>query len=304
MKCAYFIVILMISAFFSVESYSEESPIITPAKPSQDIELYERQVEQKHALFAHERSYFLPFSYVSETDQSLYNPAVRSATSPKEDYYQNLESEFQISFFLPVARKLFRSDWDLNIAYTHHSWWQLYNSSWSKPFRETNYTPEIYFRYLQRDDFNILDFKLLGYDIGYMHQSNGQVQALSRSWDRVFARLYFNNEPNEMLISLSSWIRLPEIGSDDNTNILNYMGIGRISFQKNYGENSVELQLPLANHFGCALSYSYPWKEGFRWFVSYQVGTGHSLIEYNRNTNRIAIGVSLDNFFDHQPQLQ
>jgi phospholipase A1 len=57
------------------------------------------------------------------------------------DFYKKNEAEFQFSFTFPIVRNLNDRKWDIMVAYTHHAWWQVYNSDWSRPFRETNYTP-------------------------------------------------------------------------------------------------------------------------------------------------------------------
>ncbi|MBC7533801.1 MAG: phospholipase A [Oligoflexus sp.] len=96
-----------------------------------------------------------------------------------------------MSLFHPVYRKILNSTWDLNVAYTHYSWWQIYNAHWSKLFRETSYNPEIFARLLFPEHFDLLGVRIFNFDLGYMHESNGQIQLVSRSWDRFFARSFF-----------------------------------------------------------------------------------------------------------------
>ena len=277
-----------------------ESSIITAdkTKPVPEVLMYEKQFENKYSLFAHKRTFILPISYTDKPSQDIYAPVTALQNNVNEPYYQNLETEFQISFFVPIVRKLALSDWDLNFAYTHHSWWQFYNTGWSKPFRETNYTPEIFFRYLQKSELKIFGLKLLGYDLGYMHQSNGQTQLLSRSWDRLYARATLTSD--EYMLTLTAWARMPEVGPDDNPEILKYMGLGEVLLQKNINDHSLEAKVAVSEFANFEMNYSYPWKEGFRWFVSVRTGTGHSLIEFDRGSNRIAMGISLDNFFDYR----
>ena len=281
-------------------SSSSETSIVTfdESKPVLETMMYEKQVENKYSLFAHKRTFILPISYTDKPSRDIYTPVTALQNNISEPYYQNLESEFQISFFIPVVRKFARSDWDLNFAYTHHSWWQVYNAAWSKPFRETNYAPELFFRYLQKSELKIFGLKLLGYDLGYMHQSNGQTQLLSRSWDRLYARASLTSD--DYMLTLTAWARMPEVGPDDNPEILKYMGLGEVIFQKNISDHSVEAKVAFSEFSNFELNYSYPWKDGFRWFVSVRTGTGHSLIEFDKGSNRIAMGISLDNFFDYR----
>ena len=274
--------------FFS-ENYS---------KPLPEIKVYEHVVDHKYSLFTHRRNYILPISIVDKPANDLYSQYTNVQRSTSGEYYQNTEAEFQISFFIPVIRRISNSSWDLNFAYTHHSWWQVYNVDWSQPFRETNYNPEVFFRYLEHHEINILGFKLLSYGLGYAHQSNGQIQLLSRSWDRLFSRFTLAGYDSFLLIE--AWLRLPEGVYDDNPGITDYMGHGKIGYQKNIGHHSLEFHIPVAKNFSLEAAYSYPVKDGVRVFASYRTGGGQSLIDYNRASNRYALGIALDHFFDNR----
>jgi len=52
----------------------------------------------------------------------------------------------------------------------------------------------------------------------------------------------------------------------------------------------------LAKYLSHDIKYSYPMQKGLRWYVSYQSGYGHSLIEYDRRTQRLGIGFVLEHF--------
>lgn len=261
---------------------------------------YDQLLQTQYSLFAHKRTYLFPVSYISNPKESLYTNSKETDPGNTHDFYQNIEAEFQISFFFPIARKVAKSKWDLLFAYNHHAWWQIYNSAWSKPFRETNYSPEVFFRQITaKEPREFLGMKVLGYDLGYIHQSNGQVEALSRSWDRVFARTHLLG--SDYVITLTGWVRLPEHeNQDDNKDIFDYMGTGEIHLQRFAGPHTYEILLPLAVKPGVELRYSYPWQDGLRWFFDLRFGYGHSLIEYDLDTTRVAFGVTLENFFDQK----
>lgn len=284
----------------STPLWAQEAPAQSgPAVKAFDPASYEQHMNSRFTLFTHERNYMLPFSYVNNPSEKFYQREKLIDPTNTADYYSNIEAEFQISFFLPVARKLslFETNWDLLFAYTHHAWWQIYNAAWSRPFRETNYTPEVFLRQINADsNFEVVGLKAMGYDLGYVHESNGEIQILSRSWNRLFGRAYLVSP--EAAVILTGWLRMPETTSDDNADIQMYKGIGSIEIQKTFGPHTVELEMLLAARPGVELRYSYPWREGLRWFVDVKYGYGQSLIEYDTETRRIAVGFAVESFID------
>lgn len=67
-------------------------------------------------------------------------------------------------------------------AYTQTSIWDL--SKQSKPFRDTNYRPSIFWSWLRTDNKTWID----GLRVGYEHESNGRGDLSSRSVDIAFVR--------------------------------------------------------------------------------------------------------------------
>jgi outer membrane phospholipase A len=67
-------------------------------------------------------------------------------------------------------------------AYTQNSIWDL--SSESKPFRDTNYRPSLFWRWLRTDDRTWID----GVRVGVEHESNGGEGTASRSLNIAFVR--------------------------------------------------------------------------------------------------------------------
>lgn len=265
------------------------TPLMEPAE-------YDKIIDTKYSLFPHKGTFVLPFSYNWRPQEDLYSVFTQQPNASPEPFYDNTEMEFQISFMIPAIRKIADTPLDLLFAYTHHSWWQLYNSAWSKPFRETNYSPELFGRYIFKKQRRVARFRIFASDIGFLHQSNGQIDALSRSWDRLFTRLYFKS-PYVFMV-LSGWYRIPEGSSDDNKNIQRYMGHGDLEIYKLWGNNSWSVKVPFSERPGVELRYSYPWRNSLRWFINYKTGYGHSLIEYNRYVDRVGVGLILESFFD------
>lgn len=275
-------------------------PISSVAESANPFD-YDRLLDEKYSLFPHKGTYVLPFSYNFQPHNDLYANVVDEVERHSSDFYSKQEAEFQISFSLPVIRHINSTHWDIMAAYTHHSWWQVYNSAWSKPFRETNYEPELFVRrYLAENVVMAGHLSLRAYDMGYVHQSNGQIQVLSRSWDRLFARAYARSE--EWLFTATVWVRIPEsVKEDDNPGIYDYYGFGNLNVMRNVGRHTVSMEVPLQfSHLSVDFKYTYPWKNHLRWMLSWQYGYAHSLIEYDRSVNRVAVGLALESFFDKE----
>lgn len=288
------ILFLFLISTFAVDLFAQTEVLNFTSKRNN----YYRLLDTKYVLLPHQSTYLLPFVFNSLPHESIYQQTKQLNTDNNGDLYKTVEAEFQISFMIPVQRSVFGSNIDLNFAYTHHAWWQVYNSDWSRPFRETNYMPEIFVRYVDPVVSKIAGFDFNGVDFGYIHQSNGQVQLLSRSWDRIFARAYLKR--SGFLFILKGWYRLPEKSTvDDNKDIYNYMGLGELEIIKSIGKHNFTYKTPLlSHHFSSDLKYSYPWKDRLRWYLSYQAGYGHSMIEYDRPTQRYGAGITLDSIFE------
>ena len=297
-------IFIFIGVFFLVNAEAADElagPVSVYESYTPENNTYQTLLNTPYSLFIHDRTYLLPVVYNWTPHTEIYSGLAKAQPSG-QPFYGHVEAEFQISFFFPIYRRFLRSDWDLLAAYTHHAWWQIYNSAWSKPFRETNYRPELFFRKVNDHPVRIFDLNLAALDLGYMHESNGQVQVISRSWDRLFARGYFLNDNWSM--ALEAWIRLPEKSNeDDNEDIQRYRGVGQIVVHKSIGSHSLEVKVPFAQNGGVELMYSYPWREHLRWFVTGRTGYGHSLIEYKERTERIGVGITLENLMDKNDDL-
>ena len=165
------IFILFLSVFFTLlgASESEESFELTP----------------------HKKNYIILFGYDFQE---------------QPENRQHEEMMFQISFKKKLMNKLFDYDAKLHFGYTQKSFWQIFDGGKSRPFRETNYNPELYF------DIEcvpmVQQFGMTHLYAGYEHESNGQDLPLSRSWDRFYAQAFFKHE--NWSGSLKGWFRIPE----------------------------------------------------------------------------------------------
>src|SRR3546814_1432332 len=87
------------------------------------------------------------------------------------------------------------------MGYTQSSRWQVYNGEISRPFRETNYEPEILLVF--RNNYQLGGWKGRMAAVGINHQSNGRADPLSRSWNRVMF-----NRSEEHTSELQSLMRI------------------------------------------------------------------------------------------------
>jgi len=212
-----------------------------------------------------------------------------------EDYER---SETEVNFQVSVKVQLFNRN--LYFAFTQKSFWQAYNRSESSPFRETNYNPEFFYRFVSFS-------KLLpdwGMDLGVEHESNGQALPLSRSWNRFYVAPYLLR--NNDLFYLKLWHRFSEKDKlspldpkgDDNPDITDFLGYGEIHYQRRFRKQdrmNLMLRTNIREAQG-ATSFSYDWPSDSKdmyYRVSLWSGYGESLIDYNHSVTRFGVGVVL-----------
>lgn len=272
---------------------SNDEKQATPSVMSRQWELDAASREKAPVIRAHRPNYFLPGAYNStpNKDEGLdVDPNARA---------QNNEAKFQLSFKIKLWEDIVGKDMDLWFAYTQLSFWQLYNSAFSSPFRETNYEPEVLLNF--RTNYDLLGLKGRIINLGINHQSNGRAKPLSRSWNRIVANFGF--ERNNFNLLLKAWYRIPESSSDDdNPDIDKYLGYGEIWGYYYLDKHRLAAMWrnnlrPGDNRGAIQLEWSFPFpfihNERISGYVQYFNGYGESLLDYNANVNRIGFGIML-----------
>lgn len=252
-----------------------------------------------YIITPHKMTYFLPFSYTNNINKEAYEGEGDFAKQ-----LNNIEAKFQISLKIPLTREaIFTKGDSIAFGFTLQSWWQLYNHDLSRPFRETNYQPEIF--YITPLDWQPLNGKT-NLTVGFEHQSNGRTQMLSRSWNRLYATLTFAKD--NFAVSFRPWWKIPEgdkvttpeESGNDNPDITDYMGhfeligvykwddlefsfTGRRNFQENKGGMELGMTFPLAGKL--------------KGYLQYNHGYGESLIDYDHYQQRIGVGIALTEIF-------
>jgi phospholipase A1 len=237
----------------------------------------------------HRSNYALAFSYNSSPNLAPW----RALDPPKT--LTKPEVTFELSFKAKIWEDVLGKEMDLWVAYTQRSFWQLYNFEDSSPFRETDYEPEALLNFRTR--LSLLGLKVRFLQLGINHQSNGQSEPLSRSWNRVVANIGL--ERGDFSLLLKGWYRLPESpDTDDNPGISDYMGYGEVwayYFLKNQ-RFAIMLRDNLdfhENRGAIQLEWSFPLFAQIGGYVQYYLGYGESLLDYNHRVNRIGLGFIL-----------
>jgi phospholipase A1/A2 len=237
----------------------------------------------------HRRTYILPAKWTSENNEQPQSPTQPAGPVPVD--LTPIEAKFQLSLKLKAADDVFGSKADVWVGYTQQSYWQLYNGDLSRPFRETNYEPELFATIPMKWDFLGLKARML--NVGLVHQSNGRSNPLSRSWNRVYAQLGFERGSFSLLVR--PWVRLHEESDDNNPDIISYANRGEIVAAWQRGERT--LALTLRNSFSgswrnyAQLDYSFPVFGNLSGYLQVTNGYGESLIDYNHNQTTIGVGV-------------
>ncbi|MDP5040988.1 MAG: phospholipase A [Paraglaciecola sp.] len=251
-------------------------------------------VANPFSIAQHRLNYLLPVSWVGQ-------PNDISADGINDGNLDSFEAKYQISMKLP----LYLHDKDssgLYFGFTAMSFWQVYNSEVSKPFRETNYEPEIFYSW--QKEIKLLGFEFNQLQAGFNHQSNGQSGLRSRSWNRLFVSTLFSDE--NAFYYVKAWYRIPEdakenpmdTNGDDNPDITDFLGHVELGFGTKIA--NIDVLTLLRNNLktndnkgSIELNLSYPINDRYNVLLQYFNGYGDSLIDYNHHQQRISLGFQL-----------
>lgn len=212
-----------------------------------------------------------------------------------------VELKFQLSFKTKVLQHIFgeKTGGDVWIAYTQSSRWQVYNETQSRPFRETNYEPELLF--ILPTNYNLFGLQGVYSGISLTHQSNGRANPLSRSWNRII--FHAGLEVNNWSVIFKPWIRISEDFEDDNNpNIENYIGRAELLVAYKHKKHQVSftgchsLNSGDNNRGSVKLDYAAQLYNNLKIYTQFFYGYGESLIDYNHKQTTIGIGLSLVNW--------
>jgi phospholipase A1 len=250
----------------------------------------------RYTLGFYRPNYILPARYSNNPNNAPFTSLFESAGVAPVDL-DKIEAKFQLS----GKARMWASDdrrFAVWAAYTQQNQWQVYNDKGvaSRPFRETDYQPELFASYGPAVDLpGGFSWKL--FNAGFIHQSNGRTEAISRSWNRLFAEA--GVERDNIAVFARVWYRIKEsAGSDQNPGITDFLGHGEIDALYRWEGHSFNLGARgnLETHKGAArFAWTTPPLFGpFRGYVQVFTGYGESLIDYNWRQSTIGVGVALN----------
>ncbi len=277
------------------QSLVDDTETLTNTVLDERIRMEAINHDNSFSLIAHNSTYILPLSYTSNPNSAPFDALSTTGDADLD----KLEVKFQISFRVPINRDFFVRNSHLWFAYTQVSLWQLYDSSNSAPFRETNYEPEIIWSFFT--NYSLGELKLTHVNFALNHQSNGRSEPLSRSWNRLYLETIWAHK--KWAFSFRPWYRIPERkDDDDNPDIDDYLG--HFDFRAAYKEDdhtfSTVIRTALdedSSHNFIELGYSFSINRKFRGYIQYVNGYGETLIDYNHRNKRFSIGIMLNDWF-------
>jgi len=247
-------------------------------------------------FMGHRPTYILPISWVNNPNDVPSSPGQGSTGYDYE--LEQEEVKYQISFKVPLLTGILDDRTTLWFGYTQTSFWQVSNQDASAPFRETNYEPEIFARY--QPNWDIGPGRLNAVSVGFNHQSNGQSDPRSRSWNRILGTAAYSYD--RWLFLVQPWYRIPENSDDDNSDIERYLGYANYHAVYKLTKDRT-LSLRFANNLrsddnktSVQLGYSFPMGGKVKGFLQFYNGYGESLIDYNHRIQRLGIGIMLNDW--------
>ena len=259
--------------------------------------------DSKQGIFqlrAHKPVYALPAFWTSKVNHSPHSPNPGNTVPFPLPQLDDLEAKFQISFKTKLVENLFGDNGDIWAGYTQSSRWQAYNPAISRPFRETNYEPEVML--VVRNNYSLGGWRGRMMGIGLNHQSNGRSDPLSRSWNRIIFSVGLDRE--HWALVLRPWYRVGENAADDNNpDIEDFVGRGDALLV--FNRNGYELALTGRHSLrggersngSLQLDWGFPINSLLRGHVQVFDGYGESMIDYNHRATYIGLGFALLEWF-------
>ncbi len=253
-------------------------------------ELTPEKTKETFLITTYKPLYVLPFRFSSHRREVPFVVPLGEVPADKPVQLDNIEATLQLSLKSKIAHNIIGKG-DLWIAYTQKSYWQVYNAEFSRPFRETNYEPELIFNYPIKYNFLGLNTKMIGF--AFNHQSNGREgKQFSRSWNRFILHAGF--EDKDWSLVLRTWIAA-EI--NENPDIKDYMGRADATFNYRLNKHLLTLRAQHSlrtgddNHGSIELDWAFPIYGNLTGYGQFFHGYGDAMIDYNQIHTIAGIGI-------------
>ncbi|SBW01034.1 conserved exported hypothetical protein [uncultured Dysgonomonas sp.] len=201
------------------------------------------------------------------------------------------DAMFQISIRHRLTKSILPFGTFAYLTYTQKSFWNIYAES--SPFRDTNYNPGVGLAKVILHKNRLLGVAF----IQIKHESNGREKEESRSWNylSLAAKYYINPQFN---ISGEFW--LPYVDGDNNKDLLDYKGLGQINVSLTDARQKwwLEMQLNQRKGFGnintiASIAFKVSKSSNQYLFLRFQDGYGDSLLDYNKYSMNVRIGMCI-----------
>jgi phospholipase A1 len=269
---------------------------------SQVWELGQNDKRGTFTVRTYQPNFLLPAHYTSHVNRFPSSPT--QGVGNDQFNYRPIDAKLQISLRAKMAENLFLPGADLWFAYTQRSLWQVWDRKDSSPFRSNDYQPEAIYVVPVPENFSTLPWgwsaRMLQF--GIAHQSNGQSDPLSRSWNRIYMGAGLERENFTLMVKANH--RLDERGKDDNPDLTDYIGHGEMTLLWFPGKSTVSLtwktNLDSFSRGSLQLDMTHPvfddQPSGLRWYAQLFSGYGETLLDYNHRQTSLGLGVSLFQF--------
>ncbi len=239
--------------------------------------------------------YLLPATWTDRVNRRPASPSPEHSVSD-DLALKSVEAKYQLSLKARLSGELPGTSASFWGGYTQSSRWQVYNLPESRPFRETNYEPELMLVWPLHGQ--VAGWQLQMASVSLNHQSNGRSLPLSRSWNRLIGTVAA--ERGEWSIELRPWLRIYERRKDDdNPDIEDHIGRGELRIARHWNDHALALQLRHSLRFGersygsAQLDWVFPIDGALHGVLQVFDGHGESMIDYNRRQTKIGLGITI-----------
>ncbi|MDP2008126.1 MAG: phospholipase A [Rubrivivax sp.] len=244
---------------------------------------------------AYKPVYLLPVTWTDHLNLRPTSPAP-DHSEPADLELRALETKYQLSLKAKLAHSVLGTPVSLWGGYTQSSRWQVYNGAASRPFRETNYEPELMVVWPMQGE--LLGWRMRMGSLSLNHQSNGRSLPLSRSWNRIIGTLAL--ERGDWVAELRPWVRIREgLRDDDNPDMADHIGRGEVLLSRYREDHAFTLQLRHSLRAGARsrgsaqLEWVFPLTGALHGYFQLFNGHGESLVDYNLSQTKIGLGVTI-----------